>query len=165
MQTSNFKILWLSVFMAVSFAYISCKPKDADIQTAVNNKLKENPDYADIQASVTDGVVTLSGNCASAGCDASATDAVKPVKGVKEVKSNISVAPPVAAPAPVEITADDSLKIAVNDAVTNYKDVTATVSGGVVTLTGKIKRSDLQGLMMKLHSLKPKKIDNQLTIQ
>ena len=36
---------------------------------------------------------------------------------------------------------------------------------GVVTLTGDIKRAELQKLMMTLHTLKPKKIDNKLTIK
>jgi len=162
---SNFKLSWLLVLAVTVITYFSCTPKDADIQTAVNDKLKENPAYAGILASVTDGVVTLSGNCTTDGCDAAATDAVKPVKGVKEVKSNITVSPPATMTAPVEITADDPLKAAVNNVLTNYKDVTATVNDGVITLTGKIKRADLQDLMMKLNGLKPRKIDNQLTIE
>lgn len=165
MQISNFKLSWLAFIAATGIVYTSCSPKDADIQTAVNDKLKDNAAYAGITASVAGGVVTLSGNCETDGCDAAAADAVKPVNGVKEVKNNITVTPPAPAVTPVEITADDPLKAAVNDALTNYKDVTATVDNGVVTLTGKIKRAELQELMMKLNGLKPKKIENKLTIE
>ena len=165
MQIPNFKLSWLAFIAATSIAYTSCSPKDAEIQTAVNDKLRDNAAYASITASVTDGVVTLSGNCETDGCDASAAEAVKPVKGVKEVKNDVTVTPPAPAVTPIEITADDPLKAAVNDALTNYKDVTATVDNGVVTLTGKIKRAELQELMMKLNGLKPKKIENKLTIE
>lgn len=163
MQISNFKFKWLA--FAATVLYASCSPKDAEIQTAVNDKLRANTAYADITASVTAGVVTLSGNCETDGCDAAAEEAVKPVKGVKEVKNDVTVTPPAPAVTPIEITADDPLKAAVNDALTNYKDVTATVKDGVVTLTGKIKRAELQELMMKLNGLKPKKIENKLTIE
>ena len=160
----NLKPTWLTLATFI-IAFSSCKPKDADIQTAVNNKLKENAAYAGLQASVNDEVVTLSGNCETNGCDASAADVAKSVKGVKEVKNNITVTPPAPAAAPVEITADDPLKAAVNDAISTYKGVTANVSDGVVTLTGKIKRDDLQNLMMKINGLKPRKVENKLTIE
>ena len=96
MKNSIFKTCCLALITALGMA--SCKPKDSDIQTAVNNKLKENSEYAGITASVASGVVTLSGNCETSGCDVAAADAVKPVSGVKEVKSNITVAPPAPAP-------------------------------------------------------------------
>ena len=159
----NFKLTWL-VFTASLIVFSSCSPKDEDVQTAVNDKLHENSAYAGITASVTGGVVTLSGNCETDGCDAAAANVVKPVKGVKEVKNNVAVTPPTVV-TPIEITADDPLKAAVNDALSGYKGVTATVDNGVVTLTGTIKRAELQELMMKLNGLKPKKIDNKLTIE
>jgi hyperosmotically inducible protein len=155
----------MAFLAALTIGLTSCGPKDTDIQTAVNDKLRDNAAYANITASVTDGVVTLSGNCETNGCDAAAAAAVKPVKGVKEVKSLVSVAPPSPAAAPVEITADEPLKAAVNDAVSSYKGVTASVKDGVITLMGKIKRDDLQNLMMKLNGLQPRKIENQLTIE
>lgn len=160
----NFNLRWPAFIAALCILFMSCSPKDADIQKAVRDELDKNPGYAGITASVTAGVVTLTGSCETEGCDASATDAVKTVKGVKEVKSTITVTPP-APPAPVQISPDDSLKTAVNDIVSGYNGVTADISDGVVTLTGKIKRADLQALMMKLHAIKPKKIENKLTIE
>jgi len=159
----NFRVSLLTIAIAIGIIFSSCGAKDADIEKAVNEKLQTNADYAGITASVADGVVTLGGNCATAGCDASATDFIKAVTGVKEVKSNVTVTPP--PPPPVEISADNALQTAVIDALSTYKGITASISDGVVTLTGKIKRADLQPLMMKLNSLKPKKIENKLTIE
>lgn len=69
------------------------------------------------------------------------------------------------APAPVEITADDPLKEGVKDATKDFPGVNAEVANGEITLTGNIERSRLQTLMQSLNSLRPKKINNQLTIK
>jgi osmotically-inducible protein OsmY len=69
------------------------------------------------------------------------------------------------APAPVEISADDALTTGVKDATKDYPGVNATVNNGEITLTGEIQRSRLQNLMQSLQSLRPKKINNQLTIK
>jgi hypothetical protein len=62
------------------------------------------------------------------------------------------------------ITADDPLKANVDNTVKAYPGVSASIQDGVVTLTGEIKRADLQKLMMELNSLKPKSIDNKKLI-
>jgi hypothetical protein len=72
---------------------------------------------------------------------------------------------PTAAPAPVEIAPDDALTTGVKDATKDYPTVKTTVNDGEITLTGEIQRSKLQGLMQSLQSLRPKKINNQLTIK
>ena len=74
-------------------------------------------------------------------------------------------APAPVTPAPVEVAADTTLEAGVRDATKDYPGVKAEVNGGEITLTGEIKRSRLPNLMMSLNSLKPKKINNQLTIK
>lgn len=69
------------------------------------------------------------------------------------------------APAPVQISPDDSLQTGVRDATKDYPGVNATVSNGEVTLTGTISREKLPKLMQSLHSLHPKKINNKLTVK
>jgi hypothetical protein len=69
------------------------------------------------------------------------------------------------APAPVEISADDALVTGARDATKDYPGVNATVNNGEITLTGEIQRSRLQNLMQSLQSLRPKKVNNQLTIK
>jgi len=51
------------------------------------------------------------------------------------------------------------------DATKDFPTVKSSVKDGVITLTGEIKRADLKKLITTLHSLKPKKIDNQLTVK
>ena len=63
---------------------------------------------------------------------------------------------------------DSTIQAAIESTLNENKDlsgIAASVKDGVITLTGEIKRNELQKLMMTLHTLKPKKIDNQLTIK
>lgn len=76
-----------------------------------------------------------------------------------------AIAPAPVTPAPVEVATDDALTAGVKDATKDYTGVKADVNNGEVTLTGEIQRSKLADLMMSLNSLKPKKINNQLTIK
>ena len=145
---------------ASSLLFTACKgPSDSELQTSVNEKVSVN---AGISATVADGVVTLTGECPNEDCKTSAGESAKGVKGVKSVVNNITIA---AAPAPVTITADDPLKQGVTAALSNYSGVTADVNDGVITLRGDIKRADLQKLMVSLNALRPKKIENQLTVK
>lgn len=142
----------------------SCKEKDSKIQAAVETSLK-NSGMPEISASVKDGVATLTGECKSDAEKAEVESMIAKVKGVKQVVNNCTVAPLPTAPAPVEIAADDPLSKGVTDAIKDYSGVKADVKDGVITLTGEIKRSELQKLMQTLHTLKPKRIDNKLTIK
>ncbi len=159
MKKNNF------VTMLLLCILFSCGPKDSKIQADVDTAIRNNPATTGIAANVQKGVVTLSGECKDEASKSAAESEVAKVKGVKQVVNNCTVAPPPVQAAPVTISEDATLTSNVNDAIKDYPGVKATVNDGVVTLTGNIKRSNLQKLMMSLQSLKPKKIDNQLTIQ
>jgi len=166
MRKNSCLAVMLLYFIITSFFISSCGPKDSKIQTAVETTIRNNPSMNGIAASVQDGVVTLSGECKDEASKSAVESEVAKVKGVKRVVNNCTVIPsPAAQSAPVTIAEDDTLTRNVNDAIKDYPGVKATVKDGVITLTGVIKRSNLQKLMMSLQSLKPKKIDNQLTIQ
>ena len=156
----------LFIVIACSVIMMSCGGvKDSDLQAAIDQKIQATPEMTGVSATVKDGVVTLSGECKDDACKALTENTVKGMKGVKSVINNATVAPPPPAPAPVTINADDALVKGVADATKDFKDVKATVNDGVITLTGEIKRADLKTLMQSLHTLKPKKIDNQLVIK
>lgn len=155
------KIL-LVVFLSASTLFFSCKPKDSDIQAKIEEKLKSMPG---ISVTVADGVATLSGECKDDASKDELTTSVKDVKGVKSVVNDCTVTPPPPPPAPVVINADSTLIKSVADAAKDFPGVKADVSDGVITLTGDIKRDKLRTLMMSLNTLKPKKIDNKLTIK
>jgi osmotically-inducible protein OsmY len=155
----------LLAFVIPCLLLSSCKPKDSDIQAAIEAKKKDMPEMAGITVMVSGGVVTLSGEYKDETSKADCEAAVKGIKGVKNIIDNTTITPPPAAVAPVTIAADDALTKGVSDATKDYPTVKAAVKDGIVTLTGEIKRADLTKLMMSLHTLQPKKIDNQLTIK
>lgn len=150
----------------IAFSIASCGVKDADIQTAITEKAATAPELKGISANVKDGVVTLSGEFKDEADKAAAETTVKSIKGVKSVINNGTIAaPPPAAVAPVEISTDAPLQAAVNDAVKDFPGVMAEVKDGVVTLTGDIKRARLMTLMQAINTMKPKKVENKLTIK
>jgi len=166
MKKSIFSLLLLlttATFIATAFS--SCGPKDADIKTAITEKMQAMPDMSGMTVDVKDGVATLSGEVKDEATKAMCESTAKAVKGVKSVVNNCTVTPAPAPPAPVVIAADDPLAKGVTDAIKDFSGVKADVKDGVVTLTGEIKKADLKTLMMSLNTLKPKKIDNQLVIK
>jgi len=158
------------VFAAVAIVVLSaCKsgPKDADLEKTVTEKLSAaSTDVSGGSATVKDGVVTLSGVFKDDASKAAFETTVKAIPGVKSVVNNSTVAAPAApVPAPVVINGDDALKAGVADATKDFPGVKAEIKDSVITLTGDIKRASLQKLMMSLHTLKAKKIENKLTIK
>lgn len=164
----NMKIakVLMAVAIVTTTGFLSCKPKDADIKANIETKLSAKPDMVNASVDVTDGVATISGECKDDACKAECEGLAKEVKGVKSVVNNLAVAAPPPPPsAPVTVTPDDPLTQAATDAAKDFPGVTTTVQDGVITLTGDIKKSDLQKLMVSLNSLKPKKIENKLTVK
>lgn len=143
---------------ATMMALPACKhkPSDAEIQTSVQSALAN---YPGISADVKDGVVTLSGNVTSADDKANIETAVNGLtkQGVKSVTDNITVTPPMAPP--VVMSPDDSLSAGVKDATKDFPGVSATVSNGVITVTGEIEKSKVMNLKQSLDALHPKKTD------
>jgi len=168
MQKKLHRIL-LSFIAAVSLSILlfSCGVKDADVQSAVDAALKANSDFSGLTASVKDGVVTLNGETKSESIKSQAEVTTKSVKGVKNVINNSTVAAPPPAPVepPVVITIDDELTKSVTVVIKDFPGVKAEVKEGVITLTGEIKSASLQKLIPMLHALKPKSIENKLTIK
>jgi hypothetical protein len=163
------RLLLLCMSVAVITTTISsCKVKDADVKTSVETVLKANPDLQSVVADVKDGVASLSGEVKDEATKAAAEAGLKEIKGLKSVVNNITIAaPPPPAPvvtAPV-VTADDPLAKSIVDAIKDNAGVKADVKDGVVTLTGEIKKTDLPKLIQKINALKPKKVENKLTIK
>lgn len=162
-MTKKMKLLFVFLLPIFSFLFISCGVKDTDIQTAITEKAATTPELSGISASVSGGVVTLTGQYKDDAAKTVAEDAVKSIKGVKSVVDNATIAPP--PPPPVVVTPDDQLRKATADATKDFSGVTSYVQDSVITLTGNIKRHDLPRLMKALNSLKPKKIENKLTVK
>ncbi len=156
----QFSLRGLVLSMLLTVVLFGCKPKDSEIQQNLTEQLST---FSGVSATVTDGVVTLTGQVADDATRANAETEAAKVKGVESIVNNITVTPP---PPPVVINTDDSLRNAVNSLVSSqYKDVKVQVNDGVVTLTGSIKRSELATLMQKVNEMRPKRVENQLQIK
>lgn len=146
----------------------SCKPKDADVKTSIEEKIKSLPNASGISVDVKDGVATLSGSSADDATKTQIENAIKDIKGVQSVADNITVITPVVAPtntSSVAFSGDDALTKGVTDAIKDFPGVNATVKDGIVSLTGSIKKTSLPKLFMALNALKPKKVENKLSLQ
>lgn len=150
------------IMVALMVGFVSCKPKDADIKTAVEQAISAIPDASGAVIDVKDGVATISGEFKDDAARVAAEAAAKMVKGVKSV---VNVGTLAVVAAPVEVSADAALTATVADAVKDFTTVKADVLDGVVTLTGEIKKTDLPKLMMSVNALKPKKVENKLTVK
>ncbi|TKC09751.1 BON domain-containing protein [Pedobacter frigoris] len=146
----------MTAALAATLFFAGCKPKDADIQAAVQAK-----EASGISVAVTKGDVTLSGEVADEAAKLKAEEVAKNEKGVKSVINNIKIK----VEAPVVISEDATLQKNVVDATKDFPTVKTEVKDGVVTLTGEIQKASLITLMQHLSALKPKKIDNKLTIK
>jgi osmotically-inducible protein OsmY len=155
--------IFFAVFLSTSILFFGCKPKDADVQAKITEKFSSMPELTGASATLTDGIATLTGEVKNDAAKTMAENTAKEVKGVKSVTNNITVTPP--PPPPVTVNSDNTLNQGVTDATKDFPTVTAVVNNGEITLTGTIKRADLQKLMQTLNTLKPSKINNQLTIE
>lgn len=157
------KIKSVLLGMGLAISLVACGPKDADIQKEISAKLSSTPE---VQVTVQDGVATISGICKDDLLKQNVENSIKEIKGVKSVVNNCQiVAPEETAAAAVIISPDTELDKAVHKVVDTYDGVSVTVVGGVVTLSGEIKKSQLPNLIKSVQELKPKKVDNKLTIK
>jgi osmotically-inducible protein OsmY len=158
-------IVLLSLVLPVSI--ISCGPSDDKINEAVKTALAGNGALGTVTTTVTDGVVTLRGEVDNDELKALAETTVREVKGVKSVTNSLSVKPQGPSPEELKRLADEALQARVNDAFTRYKvtGITAAVTDSIVTLTGDIKRADLQNAMKAAMEAAPKKVENKMNIK
>jgi len=151
----------LALAIMVAVGATSCKPKDADIQKAVQTAIAANPDATGVTVAVEKGIVTLTGEVKDDATSLAVAGLATAVKGVKSVTNSLTVTPP----APVLSPIDAALETALKDALKDNATVIAAVKDGVITLTGEIQKKDLPKLLQKISALKPIKIDNQLTVK
>ncbi|MDP5202455.1 BON domain-containing protein [Flavobacterium sp. DG2-3] len=149
--------------VCLSLALVACKPNDGQIQKEITSKLSAFPG---VEVTVTKGVATVSGTCKDDAFKQSVESMVKGIKGVKSVVNNCEIpAPEPVVESTVTINPDAVLTTSITEVVKAYSGVSATVKDGVVTLTGEIKKTQLPNLIKSVQELKPKKVENKLTIK
>ncbi|HMG88711.1 MAG TPA: BON domain-containing protein [Chryseolinea sp.] len=161
------KIATLVLSLALMASLFSCQPNDEKIDEAAKTALAGNAALSGVSASVQDGVVTLSGEVENDELKSLAQTTLVEIKGVKSVVNNVTVKPQGPTPEELKQMSDSALQAKVTEAFTRYKvsGVTATVVDSVVTLTGDIKRADLQNAMKAANEAAPKKVENKLNIK
>lgn len=159
--------LLLATAILTTVSFVSCKPKDADIQAAIESKVKVDADLSAVTVAVNDGVATLSGQLKNDAAKAKVPELSKDVKGLKSTTDNTTVTPaPTAVATEPTITAGDPLTKGVTDATKDYPSVKAIVKEGVIAVTGTIAADKWKKLKMSLDGLHPKKVDGSaLTIK
>ncbi len=155
---------YLILFLLSCVLLVGCKPKDSYFQAQIEKTLKASPETSGVTIKVNKGTATLSGDVVNNAAREKAYRSAWDVNGIKKVENHIIITKPVTTP-PVQVNNDNTLINGVKDATKDFPTVNANVNDGIITLTGSIKRSNLQSLMMSLNTLKPKKIEDRLTIK
>ncbi|HEX6892488.1 MAG TPA: BON domain-containing protein [Chryseolinea sp.] len=160
------KTATLLMSLALTACLFSCQPSDEKIDETAKMALAGNSALSGVSASVQDGIVTLSGEVESDELKSLAQTTLSEVKGIKSVVNNITVKPKGPTPEELKQMADSALQARVTEAFTRYKvsGITATVLDSVVTLTGDIKRAELQNAMKAAMEAAPKKVENKMNI-
>lgn len=131
------KAKFLSVLvLAVALMAAACGKSDADLATAVNDKLKADG-VTGVTATVNDGVATLTGEVADITVKTKAETSAKAVEGIKSVTNNVSTKPiPVATPA----APDQAMTGKINEDLkgAGCTGANAAVVNGVVTVVGEV---------------------------
>lgn len=148
--------------LGFAMVFAACKPSDAKIEESVKAKVSAVAPTA--TATVKDGVVTLSGEVADEAIKSAAAAATEGIEGVKSVVNNLTVPPP--PPPVVVINPDDVLRNSIDSAfkAKGISGITSAVSNGEVTLTGNVKKADLQKVMQAANEIKPKKVVNKMVV-
>lgn len=153
------QFLVYALIAILGFGAYSCQ-NDSKIQKELATALSIV--QSDLTVEFKDGVATLNGTVEDPDVKTSAENVAKVVKGVKSVVNNIQVKEPV-----VVINPDETLQSTITAALAlgGFKDVQVAIKEGEVTLSGDIKRNDLQKVMQIANEAKPKKVINQLNIK
>lgn len=155
------KVKFLTVLMlAVAMMAAACGKSDADLATAVNDKLKADG-VTGVTATVKDGVATLTGEVADVTVKSKAEASAKSVEGIKSVTNSLTTKPlPVATPA----AADPALtgKITEDLKKAGCEGVSVTVASGKVTVTGEVPAAKYAQCFQVIQQSGITGIDNQL---
>lgn len=152
----------LLAIILISF-FTGCKPKDAEVQTKINDQLKESPELSGVTATVENNVATLTGMVPSESEKSNAGAIAKNVHGVDSVINNITTNTP---PSPsTSLIKDDALMEETKLILKNYPGVTGSVSAGIITLTGTVETGKKSALLDTLRTLNPIDINDQVMEQ
>ena len=85
--------LLLLLYSTVMLCACTAKTDDASVQQRVNDELKKDHAGAALNATVDNGIVTITGECSGDNCAAGLAEKIKKMDGVKDVRANVIAKP------------------------------------------------------------------------
>lgn len=157
------KVIFYALALMVSgLSLQSCSTSDKDLQTNVQNELRKRTNQ--VTATVNNGVATLQGTVNTDAERFSVDSIARSVKNIKSVVNNTTVK--AAAPV-VQIDNDGTIRSSITSALTaaGYNTVLVEVKDGEVTLSGNLKRADLQKVMQIANEANVRKVTNNIDLK
>ncbi len=151
----------LGLFSFVLLLLISCESrqrKDEIVKADLVVKAKKEKAFSGVRFTVANGIVTLNGVCPTDKAKSIVESTVKGVYAVKDVVNNIAIGP-------VIIGTDEQLRESVDSVLEKYPAVEAVVADSMVTLQGEVPTAKAGNLVSAIQQLKPKGVQNSLTLQ
>lgn len=159
------KVKFLTVLsLAIVLLLGACGGKsDADLQSAADKALKSDATTSSVTVEVKEGVATIKGDVADDAAKAKAEELAK-VEGVKNVINEVNVN----APAPVPTAKGDDSEVKSNIEAGLKKvgcaGITADVSDGVATLSGKIDATKMAECVQAANEAGAKRVVNKINL-
>jgi hyperosmotically inducible protein len=147
-----------SVVVISMMVLFGCQSKDGDVKQSIAANAKEDLMFAGVDYQVSKGTVTLTGNCPSEELRNKVVARVQSSPGVKKVIDGIIIGP-------VTLDSDFVLKQKVDSVLASQATVQSQVKGGVVRLSGEVKKSDAEKLLKDIDRLPVSRIENGLTLK
>lgn len=129
--------------------------KDKEIKEHVEVTGRQDVAFTGVRYNVSKGVVTLSGTVPNLAYKSKVETAVGKLPGVKNVISNIQIAP-------VVITSDYPLQRGVDSIMSRYPKAEGVVKDSIVFIKGIVSQNEIKSIENKISELGPKEIQNQL---
>lgn len=150
--------LLMAVAVVTTLAFVSCKPKDADIKASIEAAIKADSMMMGTMVDVKDGVATITGECKDDACKAMCEKTITAIKGVKSVVNNCTVKPVEIIAPPVSLTTilDDATQQKVKDGLKDIAGVTVEFSGEKAILSGEVTSANRMKIMQMLAAAKVK---------
>lgn len=137
------------------------KPDDTTLKAKVESALN-NPA---ILVEVKDATVTISGSVATETDKMEADSVARSVEAVEIVTNLLTVTPSQDEAFELNYADDSTLLKGLAIVKKNFRSVSATVQGGIITLSGTVDKDEIPRVMQAVMALKPKDVVDKFTVK
>lgn len=153
---TKFKQRLLPVIAAGILLATSCT-NDQEIKADIAQKAKNDLNFAGVNYTVQNKIVTLTGNCPSVKARQKVWQTVKDINVISGIVNRVQIAP-------VILNEDLTLKEAADSVLADYPGVTATVKNGRIALAGMVDQEAGKQLKMAIGRLPAAAVETGLII-